>query len=158
MNKELINLIISITLILTIGLITGYTVGYFRATQNNFPEIKMVDEINPGITTIKLLEVKNGKLYGKISGQSARLAFSGDNIIELEKESEFEIPLNEIQLKNFYQAGNIPENALFVASKKGKYYYSVFEKRAYNIKAENRIFFNSDQEAEKMGYIKRQSF
>ena len=78
-----INIIISITLILSIGLTIGYTVGYFYATTKSFPEIKIVDEINPGITTIKLLEVKNGQLIGKISGRNARLAYSSDNIMEL---------------------------------------------------------------------------
>ena len=140
---------------MAIGLVAGYTMGYFRATKNNFPEIKIVDEINPGITTIKLMEVRNGKLYGKISGREARLAFSSDDILELEKESEFEIPLSAINLKTYYQANSLPENAQFVASKQGKYYYSVFDKRAFSISSKNRIYFSNTTEAEKMGYIKK---
>lgn len=156
MNKpHIINLILSITLILTIGLVGGYSIGYFRATRNHFPEIKFVDEINPGIATIKLMEVKNGKLYGKISGQAARLAYSPNDIIELEKENEFEVPISQIQLKWYYQAKSIPENVEFVASKTGKYYYSVFDKKAFNISPKNRIHFNSESEAEEMGYLKK---
>ena len=150
-----INLVISIALILTIGLVTGYTMGYFRATKNHFPEIQFVDEINPGIATIKLLEVKNGKLYGEVVGREARLAFSADDILELEKESKFEIPLNQISLKTYYQTRDIPKNAQFVASQKGKYYYSIFDKRALNISQKNRIYFSDTTEAEKMGYLKK---
>lgn len=155
MTKEKINLTLSITLILTIGLVTGYAMGYFRATRNHFPEIQLVDEVNPGIATIKLMEVKNGKLYGEVVGQKARIIYSTNDILELDKESAFEIPINQISLKNYHQARDIPENAQFVASKNGKYYYSVFNKRAFSLKPANRLYFSSSSEAEKMGYLKR---
>ena len=155
MNKEQINLVISIALILTIGLVVGYSVGFFRATRNHFPEIKIVDEINPKIATIKLMEVRNGKLYGQISGREARMAFSADGILELGKEEKFEIPISQISLKNYYQVRNIPDNVQFAASKNGKYYYSVFDKKTFSLKPENRLYFSSESEAEKMGYLKK---
>jgi len=150
-----INIISSIALILAIGLISGYAMGFFRATRNHFPEIQITDEINPGIATIKLMEVKNGKLYGEIAGQKARLVYSANDILELDKGSAFEIPTSQISLKNYYQARDIPENAQFAASKNGKYYYSVFDKRALNLKPENRLYFSSASEAEKKGYLKK---
>lgn len=150
-----INFVISITLILSIGLVAGYAMGYFRATRNHFPEIRFVDEINPGVATIKLMEVKNGKLYGQISGQDGRIAYSPDDILSVEKENEFEIPLNAISLKTYYQARNLPENAQFMASRQGKYYYSVLDKRAFNISHKNRLYFSSAKEAEKGGYLKK---
>jgi len=156
MNKsQIINIAISIILILTIGLVTGYSVGYFRATKNQFPDIKFTDDINEGIVTIKLMEIKNGKLSGEIIGHNARIAYSPDKILELKKEDTFEIPLNEINLKSYYQTNNIPSDALFVASKTGKYYYSVLDKRAFNLSAANRIFFSNSDEAEKLGYLKK---
>ena len=152
-NKlNLINFLISLTLILSIGLIGGYTVGYYRATQKSFPEIKTVDEINPGVTTIKLMEVKNGNLIGKISGRKARLAYDAENITELEAEADFSIPLDQIQFKNYYITNDIPENTQFIASEKGKYYYSVFDKKAFNIVPKNRVYFGSKEEAEQRGY------
>lgn len=157
MNKHHLNLnlTLSITLILTIGLITGYTMGYFRATRNHFPEIKIVEEINPKITTIKLMEVRNGRLYGEVAGQTARIAYNTDGIIDVRPEEKFEIPINQISLKNYYQARDIPENAQFVASKNGKYYYSVFDKRTFSLKPENRLYFSGSSEAEEMGYLKK---
>jgi len=156
MNKsQIINITISIILILLIGLITGYSVGYFRATHNRFPEIEFTDDINQGVATIKLMEIKNGKLSGEVAGRNVRIAYSPDKILDLNKEDTFEIPLNEINLKSYYQANNIPSDALFVASKNGKYYYSVLDKRAFNLSISNRIFFSNSEEAEKLGYIKK---
>ncbi|MBU1018283.1 hypothetical protein KKA33_04630 [Patescibacteria group bacterium] len=155
MNKEHLNLIFSITLILTIGLISGYAMGYFRATRNHFPEIQIVEEVNPGIATIKLMEMKNGKLYGEVVGQKARLVYSANDILELDKGSAFEIPTSQITLKNYYQVRDIPDGAQFAASKNGKYYYSVFDKQTLNLKPENRLYFSSTSEAEEMGYIKK---
>ncbi|MCK5608600.1 hypothetical protein KAR91_42350 [Candidatus Pacearchaeota archaeon] len=129
--------------------------GYFRAAQNTFPEVQFIDEINEGITTIKLMEVKNGKLYGKISEKEGRIAYNSNNILTIQKDEEFEIPINQINLKNYYQAQNLPENTQFIASKQGKYYYSVLDKRALNIAEKNRIHFSSEMEAEEMGYLKK---
>ncbi len=101
------------------------------------------------------MEVKNGKLYGEVTGQTARIAYSTDGITDVRPEEKFEIPINQISLKNYYQARDIPENAQFVASKSGKYYYSVFDKKAFNLKPSNRLYFSSTSEAEKMGYMKK---
>ena len=142
-KSQIINLTISTILVLTIGLITGYSVGYFRGTKNQFPEIKFTDEINKGIATIKLMDIKNGKLSGEVTGSDTRIAYSPDKIIDLKKDGTFEIPLNEINLKSYYQTNKIPQTALFVASKNGKYYYSVLDKRAFNLSENNRKFCRS---------------
>ena len=154
-KPQYLNLLFATTLILTIGLTTGYAMGYFRATRNHFPEIKIVDEVNPGIATVKLMEVRNGKLYGEVAGRTARIAYSTDGIKDVLPEKKFEIPINQISLKNYYQIRDIPENAQFVASKNGKYYYSLFDKQALNISQKNRIYFSDMAEAEKMGYLKK---
>jgi hypothetical protein len=152
-KKDLINIIISISLILSIGLTTGYTIGYFFATIKKFPEIRTIGEINPGVATIKLLEVKNGQLIGKVSGRNARLAYSPDDILELGVDSDFEIPLYKINLKDYYVADTIPDNAQFIASSQGKYYYSILDKRAFNIKESNRLYFSNSKDAEQKGYL-----
>lgn len=150
-----INLIISITLILTIGLLTGYCFGYYRANRNHFPEIKFVKDINQGTATVKLMEVKNGKLIGEIVGQNTRIAYNSNNIIDLNIGDSFEIPINQISLQSYYKAQDIPKDTQFISSSKGKYYYSIFDKRALNISQKNRIYFSNSNDAEKMGYIKK---
>ncbi|MFH1012539.1 MAG: hypothetical protein V1760_02220 [Candidatus Peregrinibacteria bacterium] len=158
MNKkriQQINIIISMALILAIGCLSGYAFGYFRATVKKFPEIQFVKDVNPGVATVKLLEVKNGQLIGETIGQRTRIAYNPTEtgILELEPKSEFSIPLNQIYLKDFYQARDVPEGAMFVASSQGKYYYSLFDKRAFTISPKNRLYFHSKQEAENRGYL-----
>ena len=156
MNKSnIINITISIGLIITIGLLAGYALGYYRAKRSHFPEIRFTEEINEGVATIKLMEVRNGKLYGEIDGRNARIAYNPNDIIELKAGEKFEIPLANINLKTYYQANSIPQDTQFIASKNGKYYYSVFDKRALNIITANRIYFSSSADAEKTGYIKK---
>lgn len=150
-----INIIIGTTLVLLIGLTSGYAIGFFRATKNNFPKIQLANEINEGITTIKLMEVKNGNLYGKISGREGRIAYNSNSVITIQKEEEFKIPINQINLRQYYQAQSLPADTQFIASKQGKYYYSVLDKRALNITEKNRIHFSSEIEAEEMGYLKK---
>lgn len=154
-NSEIINLIVSIVLILSIGVLGGYSIGYFQISQRSFPNIKTIEDINQGITTIKLFEIKGGKLIGEISGRNARLAYNSDNIIEIEKDGAFEIPLNQISLRDFYVSKSISDNTQFIASKSGKYYYSIFDKKAFNLSESNRIYFTNEEDAENAGYIKR---
>lgn len=47
---------------------------------------------------------------------------------------------------------NLSDNR-FVASKRGKYYYPVSCSLANNLKEENKIYFPSEEEAQKQGYI-----
>ena len=152
-KAEKIKLLILVVLIISTTLLIGFTMGYFQAKAQSFSKIEIIDEVNPGITTIKLLEVKGGKLIGKISGRKARLAYNPDNILELDKESEFEIPLNKIRLKDYYVADTIPEGILYIASKNGKYYYSIVEKKAFNLSQKNRVYFKTSKEAEAKGYL-----
>lgn len=154
-KKYIVNIAISITLILLTGLSIGYIIGYYNSTKNHFPEIKFVDEINQGITTIKLMEVVNGKLVGEISGREAWLVYSADDILELKKGDKFEIPTSKIQLKSYYQIQNIPKDTQFIASKNGKYYYSIFDKSALGISEKNRIYFNNSKDAEIKGYTRK---
>ena len=139
------------------GFVSGCVVGAWKSDGFlrlcTFPEIKTAGEINPGIATVKLLEVKNGQLIGKISGQNARLAYSPDDILELDKEANFSIPLNDINLKDFYVSDTIPEGTEFIASSSGKYYYPILDKKAFNITPKNRLYFKTAEDAKKKGYV-----
>lgn len=149
------HLIISAVLILFIGGLTGYTVGFVRASVQRFPEFQIVEDINEGVATLKFLEVKNGELFGETAGRPFRLAYSPNDILELEPETRFSIPLDQIDLKTYYQANDLPAGTKFIASRKGKYYYSVNDKRAFMISEKNRIYFQSKEAAERQGYLLR---
>jgi len=152
-KKELINVILSVILILAIGLVSGYSLGYFRSAQTAFPEMKEVDDLNPGIATIKFLKLENGILKGEIAGQKARLAYSVEHIFDLEPGEPFEIPVYQVSLGQYYSARDLPSDMQYIASKQGKYYYSVLSPKAFKITPKNRLYFAKKEEAEKMGYL-----
>lgn len=156
-SQDKIHNIILVTLILLIGLICGYSIGYYKAKINHFPQLKWVSDINEKIPTIKLLEVKNGVLVGENNEKRMRLAYNPEKIIELEPNELFTIPLNQVSLSHFYQAKNIPKGSLFIASRTGKYYYSIFDKKAFGITSKNRIYFQSEEEAVLLGYLKKEN-
>lgn len=154
MNKShLIHLAGSTALILALGLVIGYGAGYFQGKHSSFTGIEAVGEINPGVTTLQFMKVENGHLIGRIEGQHARLVYSSDHLLELEKGDDFSVPLSEIDLIHFFVAEDLPEGTQFIASKSGKYYYSIFDKKAFNLTPANRIYFQSAQEAEERGYL-----
>jgi hypothetical protein len=144
---------ISVALILAIGSLSGYTLGYYNAKVKEFPEIKMVGDINPGVTTVQLIEVKDGKLFGKVTGREGRIAYSPEHILTVDKNQTFEVPIKDISLKDYYALENLPEGTLFVASKKGKYYYSVLQKSAFRISPENMLYFKSKEDAENSNFV-----
>lgn len=152
--KTKINLSIAVLVIFLIGSTTGYLLGYWRSQRNLFPEIEEIANINPGISTIQLLEVVNGQLKGKIEGTSARIVYGPDHFLELNPKNPFSIPLNQINLTDFLARSQFPNDILFVASNKGKYYYSVLDNRAANIRPKNRLFFQNAALAEAAGFKK----
>ncbi len=152
-KKELINAILSAILILVIGLVTGYSLGYFRSSQAAFPAMTEVGDLNTGIATIKFLKLEGGTLKGEIAGQKARLAYSMEHIEDLEPGETFEIPIYEVSLYQYYSARNLPEGTQYIASKSGKYYYSVLSSKAFGITPKNRVHFSTKEEAENMGYL-----
>ena len=69
---QLVNAGLSGLLIFSIAFIVGYTLGFYETSANSFPEIRTVNEINPGISTLHLIEVRNGQLIGKIEGRKIK--------------------------------------------------------------------------------------
>jgi len=151
-----LNLLISGLLVLSIGLFSGYAMGYFQAKSAQFPQIQMVDELNSNVSTIHLLNVADGVLHGQVAGQAARIAHHTEAIQTVQAGETFQIPLADVDLASFYSAEDLPENTAFIASKSGKYYYSILDPRALRITPKNRRYFQSDLEAEAAGYQARQ--
>jgi len=148
-----LKLIVAIFLILSIGFFSGYSIAYFHAVVSSFPEIKEVAELNPGITTIKFLELSGSKIKGKIEGQKARIAYSPDHIYDLEAGESFELPIYQINLASYYAAADLPVGMQYIASSKGKYFYHVLDPRAFKITPKNRLYFALATEAEIQGFL-----
>jgi hypothetical protein len=152
-KKDLIHTLSAACLILAIGLTTGFSLGHYRAARAAFPQMREMTDLNPGIATIKFLKLENGLLKGEIAGADARLAYDTEHILSLEPGDVFEIPVYQVSLYQYYSARDLPEGINYIASKNGKYYYSVLNARAFSLTPKNRLYFKTAQEAEKAGYL-----
>src|SRR3989338_6187996 len=98
-RADLIHFIISAFLILMIGVFGGYSAGFVRAAKNQFSEFKIVPDTNEKVATLKFTAIKNGALEGETAGRHVRLGYNSENILELEPDTFFSIPLRDIDLK-----------------------------------------------------------
>ena len=155
-KKEAIRALSAACLILAIGLTTGFSLGYYRSARAAFPQMREVPDLNPGTATIKFLKLENGLLKGEIAGAEARLAYDTENILSLEPGDAFEIPVYQVSLYQYYSARDLPEDINYIASKNGKYYYSVLNSKAFSLTPKNRLYFKTAEEAEKAGYLPKQ--
>lgn len=152
-KKELLNTLSAAILILSIGLTSGYSLGYFQSAQAAFPEMTEVKDLNPRVATIKFLKLEGNRLKGELVGQRARLAYDTEHILELEPGEGFEIPIHEVSLYQYHSARDLPEDTQYIASSSGKYYYSIFNPKSFGITPKNRLHFKTAEEAQKAGYI-----
>lgn len=155
-KKQLINIILSTILILAIGLLSGYSIGYIQAKRTTFPDVKKVDDLNPGITTVKFLKLDGNKLMGRVDGNSARIAYSPEAIFDINEGQSFEIPIYSVNLANFYTASDLPEETEYIASAQGKYFYHILDPSAFKITPKNRIYFTTKIQALDMGYLPKE--
>ena len=153
MNKNLLNSLLAGLLALAIGILSGYSLGFYRGAQSRFPDIQMVADINPGVATLKLNGIKEGKLTGEIAGREIRMVIAPQDIRTFAVGTTFEVPIKS-GISSPTATPSIPTDAQFVASKRGKLYYSVFDSRALELSPENRVYFRTAEEAEKSGYRK----
>ncbi|MFH0820678.1 MAG: hypothetical protein V1908_02780 [Candidatus Peregrinibacteria bacterium] len=149
---ELIHLIISGILILAIGSLGGYTVGFLRATRQASLPIQTIPDINEGVATIQFTGIEKGELKGQLTGRKARIAYDKNPILILAPGDTFGIPMPQTSIGASTASANAPVDAQFVASKRGKYYYSVSDTKAQQLSPKNRIYFKTKEEAEKKGY------
>lgn len=152
MNKDLLNSILAGLLVLAIGLFGGYSIGFYRARHSAFPEFKDVGEVNPGVATLAFKGTKNGELTGKVTGREARMII-GEKVFSLGEGQEFGLPKNELCAMAAV-GPEFPLDAQFVASRRGKYYYSVLDERSWGLSPENRTFFKTEEEALRAGFEK----
>ena len=152
-KKDLINTALASILILSIGLTTGFSLGYYQSVRASFPAFKEVEDLNPGISTLRFLKLENGLLKGEIAGQKARLAYNTEEVVDLNPGESFEIPVYQVTLGQYYSPRDLPADTQFIASSQGKYYYSVLNSKAFIITPKNRLYFKTVEAAEKMGYL-----
>jgi len=152
MKKEITFVILYSLLIFA----AGNLVGYFIKTENQNSEnsISSIDDTQIPLPTLQLRGISQGNLEGKVTGGILRIASSATKIKNYYSEDTIKIPLSEINLKTYFSGESLKAEDEFIASKSGEAYYSIYDKRAYAIKPENRITFKTEDAAQNAGYRK----
>lgn len=138
-------------LILTLGYALG-TYGVRLRTSEAPAPIEVVNLATPLVPVVRIEEIREGKIVGTV-GTGARLIIGG-NLIVPEADGSFGVSAGPF-LTNIIPI-RAPVSAAFVASRRGKNYYPLSSKNAESLKPENRIYFESTEEAEEAGYKRAQ--
>jgi hypothetical protein len=103
------------------------------------------------MSVFEIISVSPFKLSGKTNNSPLRVIID-KNTIHIPKNQEFQIPLSSV-FHNIQTS--IPKNMQFFASKRGKKYYSIINKKQLaKMSVKNLIFFQTEDEAIKKGYKK----
>jgi len=132
--------------------ILGYLVGRNAAlhiTLSPMPT-EVIDDARPKESVVIFEGVRDGKVFGSIRGDAR--VWIGETQVMPDGEGLFaEEPgpllVNEISVL-------VPEGMKFVASKRGKKYYSVLTNGGQKIVPENRVYFPDASAAEAAGYTR----
>jgi hypothetical protein len=112
------------------------------------PELRIISDTRPLVPTVILRGIENGELVGEMKGD-VRL-FLGDRQVIAGGSGAFRIPAGIFQTD--IRTIVVPTGMRFVASKKGKRYYSVDAAQARTLAPKNRVYFRTAEEAKAAGY------
>ena len=133
-------------------LTTGYALGTFNLAVESVsaPPVPIVlpEDIHEPVPLVHVREINAGEIVGTIS-KDARLVI-GDTVVLTSADGSFHIPAKPFLL-NIIDVP-IPHGALFVASNRGKNYYPVDSSAGNALAPENRLYFQSAEDAEALGY------
>ncbi|MBU0458080.1 hypothetical protein KJ652_06815 [Patescibacteria group bacterium] len=132
--------------------VLGYTIGNAtKAYKLGDVPIRLIENDNNHIGVVELEGIFDGDLKGSITGDTR--VFLGENQIIPNTEGEFKVRADDLFI-NYIQI-KVPEGMKFVASKRGKYYYSVTSSAGEGITPGNRVYFSDAEEAKDAGYLKK---
>lgn len=147
-----INLIIASLCILIVGILIGKYQERILFNQSNAQIIQLEEDLNQPIPAIKILGIQDGKLLGTISEDEIRL-FTEKEVALVDSELNFTLKISDELRKNLLF--DVPENMNYVASQKGKRFYNIYDSYATKIAPQNRIFFQTKQDAIGAGFLEK---
>lgn len=131
---------------------SGWLTGSIMASTERYTssvEGLQIKQVQPTtVPTVHIAGIENQQLTGAVHG-NVRFMLGQTPIIA---SGAFSIPAGP--LLRHKVSIHIPEGAVFVASLRGKKYYSVHSSRAQSLAPSNRVYFASAQEAQAAGYIR----
>ncbi|MFH0770586.1 MAG: hypothetical protein V1926_04370 [Candidatus Peregrinibacteria bacterium] len=145
-----LTLLVLVSMFLTVGMVAyvaGRMVTFVQVRRHTVTSI--VRNTDSVIPVIAIEGVRNGTLTGTMSG--AVRFFLGDQFIIPSPDGTFAVAPDVLFLNRVDVF--IPDGMRFVASRRGKKYYSVESAEGSAILPENRVYFRTTGEAEEAGFI-----
>lgn len=129
------------------GGIMGVSYQNWQIVRHRTPV--QVGDFSQKISFLHFEKIENGILYGSLQGEEARI-----QIGEQQMESLFpgNFSFSVVDILPLLKKIPAPEGAHFVASKNGKYMYSLDSPEAAMITVQNRIFFSTLEEGYEKGF------
>lgn len=121
------------------------------------PPVQQINEINHRLPVLEIIDIKEAQVIGTSSTQDVRIV-SGERVVLPDEEGNFTLDITHLGYigpKRPVIEHKVPEWAQYVASKSGKYFYTLDEKQAKRLSVPNRIYFKSVEEALEAGYRER---
>ncbi|PIR53021.1 hypothetical protein COU76_03545 [Candidatus Peregrinibacteria bacterium CG10_big_fil_rev_8_21_14_0_10_49_10] len=137
---------------LFLATIFGFLIGrivHIKRSMEMAPTIQVVDDVRPKQAVVVLEGIRDGKIVGSLEGD-VRL-WIGENEVLANTGGTISVDPGPLIVNEMSVL--VPQGMQFVASKRGKKYYPVLVAAGQSITPENRIYFESAEKAEAMGYI-----
>lgn len=139
-------LIPAAALCLSVGFLIGATVTAWA--ERSDPVISLTTIESAIVPVVSITGIRDNALHGIALGGVRIVA--GDTSLVPDASGSFAIT-NKALLTNMITV-HLPDGMKFVASKKGKKYYSVTSKSGQNIVPANRVYFRTAEDAVRAGY------
>lgn len=148
-SRRTLRIVQAAVLILAITL--NFSVGALAAKRytGDVPPLALVDDIRDPAPTVRIDGVRNGKLEGEILGD-ARFIVGGEMVVPTA--GQFAVNASSVLINRI--TVHVPEGMRFVASKKGKYYYTVTSAKGENLSPTNRVYFATEEDAANAGFTR----
>jgi hypothetical protein len=144
---QLVSLVIAAV---STGVLAGITFERWRFFENREPV--EIGDFSEEISLLTFDSIENGVLKGRLEGEEARIVIAGKDEVTSVFPGEFAFSITEIL--PLLQKIPAPDEAAFVASKNGKYFYPLDAPEAALLTVKNRIFFTDEEQAQNAGFVR----
>ena len=144
-----IMLITTVIIIFWIGRLSVYY------QQLSSEPIREVGEINEKIPLVNIVEVTSQKIIGYTSDKNMRIKSLDKSVAVPDADLRFELDTSHFGFlgnKSIVIEHEIPDWAVYVASKSGKNFYPVDSGNGKHISVPNRVYFKTKEEALAAGF------
>ena len=135
-----------------LALAFGYLLGRIVGLSETFvvPPLRLVPDIRDKVPLVSIDSIENGEIIGTV--HDTRL-FLGNAYVLPTASGTFRVPADPLLTDIITII--VPEGARFVASKNGKRYYPVYSGAGERLTQKNRVYFQTEEEAEAAGFTRR---